>query len=547
MSEDFPLMPVIAGGPAAPLESSTQSSPQPNAQTGTLESAFKTDYYNSPVVNLLNRGIGEATDDTLVSYDDAVKSIKAQNLNPAFIPKDGMTHGALRREAERQSAVKMNTLRTQRAGGGGIVSNAAAGLGAGLADPSNIVLGPLAGEVMGMARGGLALRGAIGAGVGAAYTGGFAAGEAHLSGHDEDINSWSMLSNMTWGAAFGGLTHAAFGPRPSSTMPSGAAQAAIQNVLNVEGGLTNDTGGVTKFGISANAHPGVDIANLTPEAAANIYHKEYWNKINGDALPPEIQQTAMDAAVNQGVGNAKAWLKQSGGDVAKFNELRRAQYEKLAKDNPAKYRQYLKGWLARVDKIEGAAPARTEFGTAPAAIYDYEAVRNPQDAIDDAQTALSQFAADETVEPAATRQRIGPETVQGGYDEITDVYAQGTKAATPWEQRLAEYRAQNADPVAKLPPEEREQVQRLDAAPPPKEEATTEAPNLEAEDHKQYVADTKALFSNDPVAAERLDNAITDAHTAFEEGTNMKHDELTKTVEAAVKCGALKGVTYGVD
>ena len=95
-------------------------------------------------------------------------------------------------------------------------------------------------------------------------------------------------------------------------------------VLDHEGGfcadradLGNWTGGAvgsgvlrgTKFGISAAAYPAEDIANLTLEAAAAIYRRDYWDRVLGDRLSPPLALLVFDSAVNNGVGRAIGWLQ----------------------------------------------------------------------------------------------------------------------------------------------------------------------------------------------------------------------------------------------
>ena len=74
------------------------------------------------------------------------------------------------------------------------------------------------------------------------------------------------------------------------------------------------------------------------------YHDtEVEAKRETENLPAGPQQTALDAAVNQGVDNTRTWIRLSGGDPAKFNALRRQQYENMAHANPGKYgNPYLK-------------------------------------------------------------------------------------------------------------------------------------------------------------------------------------------------------------
>jgi lysozyme family protein len=58
-------------------------------------------------------------------------------------------------------------------------------------------------------------------------------------------------------------------------------ERALAFTLRWEGGLSqdpDDPGGTTKYGISARAHPEVDVRNLTLEDAKEIYRKEYWER-----------------------------------------------------------------------------------------------------------------------------------------------------------------------------------------------------------------------------------------------------------------------------
>jgi lysozyme family protein len=97
-------------------------------------------------------------------------------------------------------------------------------------------------------------------------------------------------------------------------------------VVGSEGGFTDNpadpgnwTGGQigtgkcrgTKFGISAGAHPDLDIRNLTLDDAKAIYQREYWGRIGGDRLPTQIALLVFDAAINNGSGRSVRWLQQA--------------------------------------------------------------------------------------------------------------------------------------------------------------------------------------------------------------------------------------------
>lgn len=145
----------------------------------------------------------------------------------------------------------------------------------------------------------------------------------------------------------------------------------ITHVLRTEGGYAaqdGSSGAPVIYGLNAKHNPEefAEARRITAEQGADagrryateVYRRKYWNKINGDNLPPALQLTAMDAAVNQGVGNANKWIRESGGDVAKFNELRRAHYDRLkasGKYTDAEYRS----WMSR---LEGVAAPATSMG-----------------------------------------------------------------------------------------------------------------------------------------------------------------------------------------
>lgn len=121
-------------------------------------------------------------------------------------------------------------------------------------------------------------------------------------------------------------------------------------MLQREGGYVSDpadTGGETNFGISKRAYPNLDIPNLTPEQAAAIYKRDYWDAINADQLPANIRELAFDAAVNQGVGWTKGALAQAGNDPQRFMQLREARYRDIVAANPSQ-QKFLAGWMNRL-------------------------------------------------------------------------------------------------------------------------------------------------------------------------------------------------------
>lgn len=91
---------------------------------------------------------------------------------------------------------------------------------------------------------------------------------------------------------------------------------AFDRTIGHEGGYVDDPhdpGGETKFGISKRAYPGEDIRGLTIMRARELYRRDYWDRIQGDQLPPWIAGQVFDAAVNSGVRQAAMWLQRAVG------------------------------------------------------------------------------------------------------------------------------------------------------------------------------------------------------------------------------------------
>jgi lysozyme family protein len=63
----------------------------------------------------------------------------------------------------------------------------------------------------------------------------------------------------------------------------------------------------TKYGISAAQYPYIE--NLTFSQAMAIYRADYWAKIQGDALPPQLAMLMFDSAINNGVSRSVRFLQ----------------------------------------------------------------------------------------------------------------------------------------------------------------------------------------------------------------------------------------------
>ena len=155
-------------------------------------------------------------------------------------------------------------------------------------------------------------------------------------------------------------------------------QNAIPIILKHEGGLTSDTGGLTKYGISQKAYPKLDIKNLTEADAKNIYLRDYWNPLKLDNFKDQnLANAVFDAGVNQGIKTAAKMLqiallrakenlvvdgiigplttgaanRQPAHFVNDFVNDRIQFYKDLAAGNPYLYAKFLNGWIKRAQSF----------------------------------------------------------------------------------------------------------------------------------------------------------------------------------------------------
>lgn len=160
---------------------------------------------------------------------------------------------------------------------------------------------------------------------------------------------------------------------------------AFTTIIGIEGGFSdspddpgNWTGGSvglgklvgTKYGISAAAHPTLDIKNLTLAAAQQIYRQEYWDAHRCGEMMWPWAIAVFDCAVNQpsaiplaqeAIGVAQdgvigdvtlaAMAKATNDQWAMFMALRGRQYAQ----NPNDAAHYLVGLLKRLMIVSRAA------------------------------------------------------------------------------------------------------------------------------------------------------------------------------------------------
>ncbi|HAT7555787.1 TPA: peptidoglycan-binding protein [Citrobacter freundii] len=169
-------------------------------------------------------------------------------------------------------------------------------------------------------------------------------------------------------------------------------QHALDFVLGKEGDYVNDptdNGGETKFGISdkrdgiadgktdvnGDGKPDTAIKDLTPEQAAQIYFRDYWQAAYCTDWPDGISLFVFDSSVQHGVKAAIRQLQSAAGVTADgivgpnttravigadpewlLNRcfLRRARYyADIIKSNSSQGK-YLNGWFNRLDELANA-------------------------------------------------------------------------------------------------------------------------------------------------------------------------------------------------
>ncbi len=141
----------------------------------------------------------------------------------------------------------------------------------------------------------------------------------------------------------------------------------LKFVLAREGGYVNnknDLGGPTNKGITQTTYNSyrrskglstVDVKNITQQEVEDIYYNNYYKASGADQIDnPRLALYVFDTAVLHGVYGAKQILNKSGGNLEKFEQLRREHYYKQVEKKPNQ-KEFLQGWLNRVDNLKDYA------------------------------------------------------------------------------------------------------------------------------------------------------------------------------------------------
>jgi lysozyme family protein len=88
----------------------------------------------------------------------------------------------------------------------------------------------------------------------------------------------------------------------------------FDRVVGIESGYVNnpnDPGGETKWGISKHTYPQLNIKDLTRDEAKEIYHRDFWEKLEMESLPPGIVYQLFDFALNSGIHTAIRYFQRA--------------------------------------------------------------------------------------------------------------------------------------------------------------------------------------------------------------------------------------------
>ena len=145
-------------------------------------------------------------------------------------------------------------------------------------------------------------------------------------------------------------------------MASGNFERCLAVTLKWEGGYSNhpdDPGGPTMRGIIQREYDTWrkrqgkklrPVRQIEESELRGIYRSEYWDAMDCDRLSAGLDLCVFDAAVNSGVGRARAWVAQADG-IDAFCDLRLSFLQGLGR----LWRVFGAGWRRRVAGIRSEA------------------------------------------------------------------------------------------------------------------------------------------------------------------------------------------------
>ncbi len=146
-----------------------------------------------------------------------------------------------------------------------------------------------------------------------------------------------------------------YGPAGNVTM-----REALRFVMEHEGSgyVASDAGRESsKYGIlqatAARCGYNGNVRDMSRTEADAIYRK-IWDESGSGKLPAGLALVHFDTYMNSPQA-AKKMLQSSGGDTDAYLRLRTQRYARLSELNPARYAQYMKGWMKRIHDLRSVA------------------------------------------------------------------------------------------------------------------------------------------------------------------------------------------------
>jgi hypothetical protein len=506
------------GGPSAPLEGNDESSiagfraAVGNAEERTLGQT------------LLTKWKGDLQGGQMISQQDAVAQLKQQNYDTNGVPEEGMTEGALLARMNRASYLRQ-TEDIMRRSHMGTTSQVIAGIVGQLGDPLNVVLAPAA-EVGVGAKLGLGARAVVGASEGVIATNAYERAQNYVGKDlgDPDINSAQMLKDMMFGAGVGGILHSSFGPRPVA-VPGGGP--VTLNMIDTFGERSD----------IAAKHLGVPVDELmSPAGAVGRYQimpetgRQYGLKGSRAQIIAQLKDPKVNAEIGQkilddlntrykGDPEAVAIAYNAGPGVANRFIRSGRDYSVL----PAETRGYVArmGGMPRDVRVNGAQMAMAQAET---------------DSPIDVKPTI-----DKSMEDIY---RTNPFKIQDEHDnDIMRIETEAFQRTVP-----------KQDSLFTQDPDIQQVLRMIDARPLPEKVPDTEPFQIAGnEEQKPTIGNTVAIdpelsqhVTNDVRDAKQIGANLGDEKALFEEPEphtidGMPADEHQKAVDAAVRCGLLKG------
>lgn len=221
-------------------------------------------------------------------------------------------------------------------------------------------------------------------------------------------------------------------------------EKALKAVLVHEGGWSDhkaDPGGQTMKGVIQRVYDGYrkrkghalrSVRQIEDAELREIYKAQYWDVVRGDDLPAGVDYAVFDGAVNSGPSQSVKWLQRALGNVKVDGAIgeatlaavashpdhdrliaaiceRRMAFLKALKT----WRDFGKGWTARVDGVRKLGQAWASGSVGPTPIYSAQGAAKA--VIADAKPAATKGAAD-----AATGASMGFGAAGAALNEAKD-------------------------------------------------------------------------------------------------------------------------------